>query len=418
MLISASLVLLMTPGLALFYGGMTGRRQVLNMMMMSFGVMAIVPVLYVLWGWSMSYAGTDIAGLFGNPFTAFGLSGEIIDAAGQPVEGANGYPNAIDIGFQVTFAIISTAIISGALAGRVKFAAWFAFAGAWVTLAYFPLAHMVWGGGLLGDGESSIAAWMFGSTDGEANIAPIDFAGGTVVHISAGTAALVLALIVGKRAGFPSKVGRPHNLPMVMLGAALLWFGWYGFNGGSAFAADGMAGLAWINTTVAAAAAMLGWMLCETIRDRAATSLGIASGAVAGLVTITPAAGTLTPLTSIVIGFIGGVIACMAIGLKYRFGYDDSLDVVGVHLAAGLWGTVGLALLSKDNGVFTGAEFAADFVPKVKLEIVAADASVDSIVDAIVGAACTGKIGDGKIWITPVDVVIRVRTGERGEDAL
>ncbi len=179
-----------------------------------------------------------------------------------------------------------------------------------------------------------------------------------------------------------------------------------------------MAGLAWINTTVAAAAAMLGWMLCETIRDRAATSLGIASGAVAGLVTITPAAGTLTPLTSIVIGFIGGVIACMAIGLKYRFGYDDSLDVVGVHLAAGLWGTVGLALLSKDNGVFTGAEFAADFVPKVKLEIVAADASVDNIVDAIVGAACTGKIGDGKIWITPVDEVIRVRTGERGEDAL
>lgn len=293
------------------------------------------------------------------------------------------------------------------------------------------------------------------------------------------SASLFLALIVGKRAGFPSKVGRPHNLPMVMLGAALLWFGWYGFNGGSAFAADGMAGLAWINTTVATAAAMLGWMLCETIRDRAATSLGAASGAVAGLVTITPAAGTLTPLTSIVIGFIGGVIACMAIGLKYRFGYDDSLDVVGVHLAAGLWGTVGLALLSKDNGVFTGggvdglklllvqiviavaamilsglvtyliailikatigwrvddeaqgfgrqrghsevyrgAEFAADFVPKVKLEIVAADASVDSIVDAIVGAACTGKIGDGKIWITPVDEVIRVRTGERGEDAL
>lgn len=293
------------------------------------------------------------------------------------------------------------------------------------------------------------------------------------------SAALVLALIVGKRAGFPSKVGRPHNLPMVMLGAALLWFGWYGFNGGSALAADGMAGLAWINTTVATAAAMLGWMLCETIRDRAATSLGAASGAVAGLVTITPAAGTLTPLTSIVIGFIGGVIACMAIGLKYRFGYDDSLDVVGVHLAAGLWGTVGLALLSKDNGVFTGggvdgfklllvqiviavaamilsglvtyliailikatigwrvddeaqgfgrqrghsevyrgAEFAADFVPKVKLEIVAADASVDSIVEAIVGAACTGKIGDGKIWITPVNEVIRVRTGERGEDAL
>lgn len=402
MLISASLVLLMTPGLALFYGGMTGRRQVLNMMMMSFGVMAIVPVLYVLWGWSMSYAGTDIAGLFGNPFTAFGLSGEITDAAGQPIEGANGYPNAIDIGFQVTFAIISTAIISGALAGRVKFAAWFAFAGAWVTLAYFPLAHMVWGGGLLGDGENSIAAWMFGSTDGEANITPIDFAGGTVVHISAGTAALVLALLVGKRAGFPSKVGRPHNLPMVMLGAALLWFGWYGFNGGSAFAADGMAGLAWVNTTVATAAAMLGWMLCETIRDRAATSLGAASGAVAGLVTITPAAGTLTPLTSIVIGFIGGVIACMAIGLKYRFGYDDSLDVVGVHLAAGLWGTVGLALLSKDNGVFTGGG-----VDGLKLLVV-------QIVIAVVATILSG-VATYLIALV-IKVTISWRVDDEGED--
>ena len=261
---------------------------------------------------------------------------------------------------------------------------------------------MVWGGGLLGDGENSIAAWMFGSADGEANITPIDFAGGTVVHISAGTAALVLALLVGKRAGFPSKVGRPHNLPMVMLGAALLWFGWYGFNGGSAFAADGMAGLAWINTTVATAAAMLGWMLCETIRDRAATSLGAASGAVAGLVTITPAAGTLTPLTSIVIGFIGGVIACMAIGLKYRFGYDDSLDVVGVHLAAGLWGTVGLALLSKDNGVFTGGG-----VDGLKLLLV-------QIVIAVVAMILSGLVT--YLIAILIKVTIGWRVDDEGED--
>ena len=182
-------------------------------------------------------------------------------------------PNVIDIGFQLTFAVISTAIISGALAGRVKFGTWMIFSGIWATLVYFPLAHMVWGGGILGDGENSIASWIFGSEDGEALITPIDFAGGTVVHISAGTAALVLAIVVGKRQGFPHSVQRPHNLPMVMLGAGLLWFGWFGFNGGSAFAADGLAGLAWINTTAATAAVILGWG-CPQIVDTVLSCLG------------------------------------------------------------------------------------------------------------------------------------------------
>ncbi len=354
MLISASLVLLMTPGLALFYGGMAGNRHVLNMMMMSFGALALVPVLYVLWGWSMSYAGSSLAGIVGNPFEAWGLSGQITGPSAEYIAGSAGYPNIIDIGFQTTFAIISTAIISGALAGRVKFSAWLTFAGAWVTFAYFPLAHMVWGGGVLSHAPRSIAAWLFGVSDGEALIAPIDFAGGTVVHISAGAAALVLAIVVGPRAGFPKHIDRPHNLPMVMLGAALLWFGWFGFNGGSAFAADGLAGLAWLNTTVAAAAAMLGWMLVERIRDHAATSLGAASGAIAGLVAITPAAGALSPLGSIALGFLGGIIACLCISLKYRWGFDDSLDVVGVHLCAGLWGTIGLAFFATDNGILTG----------------------------------------------------------------
>jgi len=195
---------------------------------------------------------------------------------------------------------------------------------------------------------------MFGTQDGEARIAPIDFAGGTVVHISAGTAALVLALVVGKRTGFPRSNSRPHNLPMVMLGAALLWFGWFGFNGGSAFAADGLAGLAWLNTTVAAAAAMLGWLLIEKLRDGYATSLGASSGVVAGLVAITPAAGDISPLSSIPLGFIGGVLACYGVGLKYRFGYDDSLDVVGVHLVAGIWGTIGLAFFATGKGILTG----------------------------------------------------------------
>lgn len=393
MLISASLVLLMTPGLALFYGGMSGRRQVLNMMMMSFGVMAVVPVLYVLWGWSMSYGSQSLGGVVANPFEYFGLSGQVTDAEGTFVEGASGYPAIIDVGFQVTFAIISTAIISGALAGRVKFGSWLLFAGLWSTFAYFPLAHMVWGGGLLSHAEFSLASWLFGTTGGEASVAPIDFAGGTVVHISAGTAALVLAVVVGKRAGFPKAVARPHSLPMVMLGAALLWFGWFGFNGGSAFAADGVAGRAWMNTTVATAAAMLGWMCVELIRDKAATSLGFVSGAVAGLVVITPAAGALTPATSIVLGFLGGLIACLAIGLKYRYGFDDSLDVVGVHLCAGLWGTIGLAFFAEGQGVLTGDVAYGLKLLVVQAAIAVAAMLVSGIVTLVIALGIKATLG-------------------------
>ncbi|MCT2286996.1 ammonium transporter [Corynebacterium sanguinis] len=354
MLISASLVLLMTPALALFYGGMSSRRSVLNMMMMSFTSLGIVTIVYVLWGWSMSYGTQSIGGVFANPFEFFGLANAIVDAEGNYIEGAAGYANVIDIGFQLTFAVISTAIISGAVASRVKIGSWVVFAALWSTLVYFPLAHMVWGGGLLGHAEGSIAARLFGVVDGEAAVSPIDFAGGTVVHISAGTAALVLALVIGRRQGFPTSNSRPHNLPLVMIGAALLWFGWFGFNGGSAFAADGLAGMAWINTTAAAAAAMMGWLLIEKLRDGYATSLGASSGLVAGLVTITPAAGDLAPVSSLILGFIGGVLACFGVGLKYVLNYDDSLDVVGVHLVAGLWGTVGLAFFAGERGIFTG----------------------------------------------------------------
>ncbi|WP_425292301.1 ammonium transporter [Corynebacterium mayonis] len=354
MLISASLVLLMTPALALFYGGMSSRRSVLNMMMMSFTTLGIVSVVYVLWGWSMSYGTQSLGGIVANPFEFFGLRNTITDSNGDYVVGASGYAAIIDVGFQLTFAAISTAIISGAIASRVKIGSWVVFAGVWSTLVYFPLAHMVWGGGILSHDEHSLAAWMFGTENGEALIAPIDFAGGTVVHISAGTAALVLALVIGRRQGFPNSNSRPHNLPLVMLGAALLWFGWFGFNGGSAFAADGLAGLAWVNTTAATAAAMLGWLAVEKLRDGYATSLGASSGVVAGLVAITPAAGALSPVTSLALGFIGGVLGCYGVGLKYKFNYDDSLDVVGVHLVAGLWGTIGLAFFSTGNGIFTG----------------------------------------------------------------
>ena len=342
MLTSASLVLLMTPGLAFFYGGMSRAKSVLNMMMMSFGVMGVVGVIYVLWGWSMSYADQSIGGIFGNPFEQFGLSGAITDASGAYVM-SDGLPVIVDVGFQVTFAIITTALISGALAERVKFSTWLVFAGLWVTFSYFPMAHMVWGGGLLsGDGPFAAIA------------EPIDFAGGTVVHINAGVAALVLALVIGTRKGFGSEPMRPHNLPFVMLGAALLWFGWFGFNAGSAYNADGLAGLAWVNTTTATAAAMLGWLLVEKLRDGHATSLGAASGIVAGLVAITPAAGALSPVGAIALGAIAGATCAFAVGLKYKLGFDDSLDVVGVHLVGGLVGTVLIGFLATDGGLLYG----------------------------------------------------------------
>ena len=366
MLMAASLVLLMTPAVALFYGGMSRRKSVLNMMMMSFGAMGVVGVIYLLWGWSMSYGGESVLGIFANPFEMFGLSGVIGDADEWVVSGSGAYPQVVDVAFQVTFAIITVALISGAIAERVRFGTWLVFVGVWVTLAYFPLAHMVWGGGLLSHSGSGLPAMIFGTIDnGEggltAAVAPVDFAGGTVVHINAGMAALVLVMLIGKRLEFGRTAYRPHNLPMVMLGAALLWFGWFGFNAGSAFGANGAAGLAWVNTTAATAAAMLGWLLAERVRDGHATSLGTASGVVAGLVAITPAAGSVHPLGAVAVGAIAGMLSALAVGLKHRFGYDDALDVVGVHLVAGVWGTIAIGLFATgtfgtDAGVFYSAD--------------------------------------------------------------
>ena len=364
---SAALVLLMTPGLAFFYGGLARGKSVLNMMMMSFISLATVSVVYVLWGFSMAFGNgitgdDDIAGLFSNPFALFG-SGQLADVIPGPddtelvVTGGMTIPSFVFMGFQLTFAVITVALISGALAERVKFATWTVFTVIWATIVYFPLSHMVWGGGIMSGAENGFASWMFGSTDGEANVAPIDFAGGTVVHINAGMAALVLALVVGARAGFGRTAYRPHNIPFVMLGAALLWFGWFGFNAGSELAADAVTGLVWVNTTAATAAAMIGWLAVELIRDKHATSVGAASGIVAGLVAITPACGALTPVGSLILGVIAGALAALAIGMKNKFGYDDSLDVVGVHLVAGHWGTVGIAFLAKDVGLLWGGDY-------------------------------------------------------------
>ncbi len=360
MLASAALVLLMTPGLAFFYGGMVRRKNVLNMLMMSFSAMGTVGVVYVLWGYSESFSANVAGGLFGNPATSFGMKGLFPELGGTTETVSNslysgsGVSALTVVAFQLTFAIITVALISGSIADRMKFSSWLVFTVVWVTIVYFPLAHMVWGGGLLSGWESGISAKLFGATDGVANVAPIDFAGGTVVHIDAGVAGGVLAFLLGKRRGFRKDPMRPHNVPFVMLGAGLLWFGWFGFNAGSAGAASGTAGLAWLNTSTATSAAMLGWLAIEQLRDSKATGVGAASGAVAGLVAITPAAGALSPVGAIILGLIAGALCSLAVGLKYRLGLDDSLDVVGVHLVGGVVGTVGIGFLATKTGLFYG----------------------------------------------------------------
>jgi ammonium transporter, Amt family len=318
-----------TPALALFYGGMTRAKSVLNMMMMSYVAMAVVGIVYVLWGWSMSFGPDELAGgLFSNPFSLFGL---------KDVD----WTAYIAVCFQLTFAVITAALISGAIADRVKLSSWMVFLPLWITLSYFPLAHMVWGGG-----------WI------SSHLHAQDYAGGTVVHINAGVAGGILALIIGKRVGFKRDPMRPHNLTLTMIGAGLLWFGWYGFNVGSLVfvAGDGgkkdiaqfmsETGVTFLNTTIATMAAMLAWLLIERILHGKATSLGAASGIVAGLVAITPSCGAVDTVGAIAIGAIAGAACAYAVGLKFKFNLDDSLDVVGVHLVGGVVGTVLIGLFS------------------------------------------------------------------------
>ena len=411
-ILCAGLVLLMTtPGLALFYGGMTRAKSVLNMMMMSFGAMGVVGVVYVLYGYSMSFGSQDLGGIIANPFEKFGLAGT--DGIINPFsyEGYGNIPELAFVGFQLTFAVITVALISGAIADRVKFSTWLVFSGIWVTLAYFPIAHMVWGGGLLSGSDSGLSALLFGATDGAANVAPIDFAGGTVVHINAGMAGLVLALVVGKRLGFGKTAMRPHNVPLVMIGAGLLWFGWFGFNAGSELAPDGPAALVWVNSTVATCAAMIGWLLVEKLRDGHGTSIGAASGVVAGLVAITPACGALSPLGSIGLGVVAGGLSAYAVGLKFRFGFDDSLDVVGVHLVAGLWGTVGAGLLSTSTGLFYGGGVQQTVV---QIAIALATLLFSGVVTLLIAMALKATMG----WrISPEDEVAGIDQSEHAETA-
>jgi Amt family ammonium transporter len=344
-LASAALVLLMTPGVALFYGGMVRAKSVLNMMMMSFGAMATISVVWVLWGYSEAF-GESRGGLIGNPFQHFGLSGLLSDKA---VAGT--IPTMAFVAFQSVFAIITVALISGAIADRAKFSTWLVFTVVWATIVYFPVAHWVFAF----DGFAAAKGGWIAN-----NLKTIDFAGGTAVHINAGAAGLALALILGKRVGFGKEPMRPHNLTLVMLGAGLLWFGWFGFNAGSALGANTTAAVTWVNTLAATGAAAIAWLLTERIRYGHGTSLGAASGVVAGLVAITPACSSVTPIGAIAIGLLAGALCALAVGLKYRFGYDDSLDVVGVHLVGGVVGTLAIGLFAsasapaKVDGLFYG----------------------------------------------------------------
>lgn len=337
-LASGALVLFMTPGLAIFYGGMVRAKSALNMMMMSFAAMGMTTIIWVLYGYSLAF-GKSHAGLIGS-FDHIGL-GNTLDQLTGP-EGHQ-IPVLAFAMFQLTFAIITVALLSGAIADRAKYGSWVLFVGVWITLVYLPVAH-----------------WAFAAQNGEGGwiidkLKALDFAGGTVVEINSGAAALALALVLGKRDGFKRDPMRPHNMPLVLLGAGMLWFGWFGFNAGSALSAGSLAATAMINTQIATAAAAMTWVAYEKKRDGKATTLGVASGAVAGAVAITPACGYLNPLGALILGLVAGVVSAWAVTRKYKFGYDDSLDVVGVHGVGGILGMISIGLIATVTANEAGA---------------------------------------------------------------
>ncbi len=337
MLFSSALVMLMTPGLALFYGGLVRSKNVLGTIMHSFICLGLISITWVAYGYSLAF-GPDMGGFIGN------LNWMWLKGVGlNPGPYSDSIPDLLFCSFQLMFAIITPALITGAFAERMKFSAFLIFTLLWSTLVYLPLCHWVWGGGWLG------------------TMGALDFAGGTVIHINSGAAALVAALVIGKRKGWGREAFHPHNLPMTILGAGLLWFGWFGFNAGSALAAGQNATLAFFTTQVATGAATLSWVMAEWLIQRKPTTLGAASGALAGLVAITPAAGFVGPISAIIIGIVAGVICYLAVLLKARLGYDDALDVVGVHGVGGLWGALATGLFASTawnpdgaNGLFFG----------------------------------------------------------------
>lgn len=394
--IATALVLLMTPGVAFFYGGLVKAKSVVSMMMMSFGALGLVAVLWILYGSSMSAVSSPLH-FSGNPFADFGLAGL---ASGETAN-----TDLIGIAFGATFAIITTALISGSIADRAKFGPWMIFAGIFATFVYFPVAAWVWGGGWV----QNLGSLMFGEDSG---IAVIDYAGGTAVHINAGAAALALALVLGRRIGFKKGILKPHNVPLTLLGASILWFGWFGFNGGAEWLAEGMGGLGLvtINTLGATAAAILGWIAVEKIKDGKPTSVGAASGAVAGLVAITPACANLTPGWALGLGLVAGILCALAIELKFKLGYDDSLDVVGIHLVGGLTGVIWLGLFATDAGLLQTGD--------VRLLIVQILAALGVLIYSFVVAYVVGLVIEKTIGfrVTDEDEIAGVDQVVHGEE--
>ena len=337
-LASGALVLFMTPGLAIFYGGMVRAKSALNMMMMSFSAIGITTIIWVLYGYSLAF-GKSHGGIIGG-LDHLGLASTL-----DQVTGPEGHqiPVLAFAMFQLTFAIITVALLSGAIADRAKFGSWVLFVGVWITLVYLPVAHWAFAS------QSGTGGWIVDK------LKALDFAGGTVVEINSGAAALALAIVLGKRDGFKRDPMRPHNMPLVLLGAGMLWFGWFGFNAGSALSAGSLAATAMINTQIATAAAAITWMAYEKKRDGKATTLGVASGAVAGAVAITPACGFINPLGALILGLIAGVVSAWAVTRKYKFGYDDSLDVVGVHGVGGILGMLAIGFIATVTANEAGA---------------------------------------------------------------
>jgi len=365
LLLCSALVLLMTPGLAFFYGGLVRAKSVISMMMMSFGAIGLIGVLWALYGYAIAFSGAGgpgfvgISGVFGMNTGNFGLAAAY-DQALNNVDNGLAYPDLAFVAFQAVFAIITVALVSGAIADRAKFGTWMIFAGIWATIVYFPVASWVFNFTLGDDPATPVVetfasgGWLTYGLQQTFGLGAIDFAGGTAVHINAGAAALALALVLGKRVGFAKGLHVPHNPPFVLLGAGLLWFGWFGFNAGSELAADRFAAIAFVNTLVAPAAALLAWLVVEKVKDGKPTSVGAASGAVTGLVAITPACASLTPGWAIVLGILAGAVCCLAIDLKFRLGFDDSLDVVGIHLVGGVIGTLYLGFFATGTGLVYG----------------------------------------------------------------
>lgn len=404
LILCSAMVLFMTPGLAFFYGGLVRASSVVSMMMMSFGSLALIGTLWVTYGYAISFANAGVGSFFGiDGVFAIDLNKILLADVFEQAKAGDGFGLAF-AGFQGTFAIITVALISGAIADRAKFGAWMLFAGIWATVVYFPVASWIFNF-TVEDGKVIAGGWLVHE------VGVMDFAGGTVVEIASGASALALALVVGKRFGFTKGMHAPHNVPLTLIGAAILWFGWFGFNAGSQLAADGTASIAFINTLAAPVGAMVSWIAYEQIAHKKPTSIGAASGAVAGLVAITPSCAYLHPVWALLLGLIVGVVCALAIELKYILGFDDSLDVVGIHLVGGLIGTIFIGLFGTNVGLLLG--FGADQLVK---QIIGSSVVLVFAFGAsyLIGLAIQKTIG---LRVTSTDEIAGVDSVIHGENA-